>query len=335
MKKIATVLFIALIICSTIFATGQKESANTAADSYKVGISKLLSHPALDATEQGLMDYLGTTDLKITFDQQNAQGDISTSSTIAQKFKSDKDNIVVGIATPTAQALANVFEDIPVVFAAVTDAVEAGLVTTDKGDSSTNVCGVSDKNPVESQIKLLVDLTGAKTIGNVYSSGEANGIVLMEQAKAACEKLGVKFVEVAIANSAEVKMAAQSIIDRVDAIYIATDNSVISAIASVDDVCNKAGKPMMSADPSNVEGLNFLVAWGFNYYSIGQATGKMIEKILKGENAGSLGVTYLTDPKDFELWFNLDVAKKLGLTIPQSYLDDAAVVIENGKKITK
>lgn len=335
MKKIATVLFITLIICSTIFATGQKESANTTNDSYKVGISKLLSHPALDATEQGLMDYLGTTDLKISFDQQNAQGDISTSSTIAQKFKSDKDDVVVGIATPTAQALANVFADVPVVFAAVTDAVEAGLVTTDKGDSSTNVCGVSDKNPVESQIKLLVDLTGAKTIGNVYSSGEANGIVLMEQAKAACEKLGVKFVEVAIANSAEVKMATQSIIDRVDAIYIATDNSVISALASVDDVCNKAGKPMMSADPSNVEGLNFLVAWGFNYYSIGQATGKMIEKILKGENAGSLGVTYLTDPKDFELWFNLDVAKKLGLTIPQSYLDDAAVVIENGKKITK
>ncbi len=337
MKKLATVLLVLLVSGTMLFAQGGKEEAVGANGEkvYKVGISKLLSHPALDASEQGLIDYLATTGLNITYDKQNAQGDISTSATIAQKFKSDKVDVAVGIATPTAQALANVFTDTPVIFAAVTDAVEAGLVAVDTGDPSTNVCGVSDKNPVESQIQLLVDLTGAKTIGNVYSSGEANGVILMEQAKAACEKLGVEFVEVAISNSAEVKMATQSIIDRVDAVYIATDNAVISALAAVDDVCTSANKPLMSADPSNVEGLNCLIAWGFNYYSIGTATGQMIEKIIKGENAGSLGVTYLTDPADFELWFNLDTAKKLGITIDQSYLDMAAVVIENGQKVSK
>jgi ABC-type uncharacterized transport system, periplasmic component len=336
MKKIAAVLLTAALVCGVAFANGQSEqAAKPASSSYKIGVSKLLSHPALDATEQGMMDYLATTDLNVTYDLQNAQADISTSSTIAQKFKSDKDDVVVGIATPTAQALANIFTDTPVVFSAVTDAVEAGLVTTDQGDPSSNVCGVSDKNPVESQIKLLVELTGAKTIGNVYSSGEANGVVLMEQAKAACEKLGVGFVEVAISNSAEVKMATQSIIDRVDAMYIATDNAVISALASIADVASKANKPLFSSDPSGVDGIDFLVAWGFNYYSIGTATGKMVEKILKGENAGSLGVTYLTEAKDFELWFNLDNAKKLGITLPQSYLDNAAYIIENGQKIAK
>ncbi len=335
MKKLTTVLLVLLLSCSFIFALGGQEQTSGGEKVYKVGISKLLSHPALDASEQGMIDYLATTGLNISYDVQNAQGDISTSATIAQKFKSDKVDIAVGIATPTAQALANVFTDTPVVFTAVTDAVDAGLVSSDTGDPSSNVCGVSDKNPVESQIELLIKVTGAKTIGNVYSSGEANGVVLMESAKAACKKLGVNFVEVAISNTSEVKMAAQSIIDRVDAVYIATDNNVVSALSAIADVCSSANKALFCADPSNVEGLDFLVAWGFNYYSIGQATGKLVEKILKGENAGSLGVTYLTDPKDFELWFNLDNAKKLGITISPDVLANAAVVIENGQKITK
>ena len=130
-----------------------------------------------------MMDYLGKTDLKVTFDLQNANGDISTAASIAQKFKSDKDDIVVGIATPSAQALANVFPDIPVVFSAVTDPKSAGL-------TAANICGVSDANPVESQIQLLSTITGCKTVGNIYASGEANGVVLMEQAKAACMLIG-------------------------------------------------------------------------------------------------------------------------------------------------
>jgi len=331
MKKLVSLLLVALMLALPLCAQGSSETAAPASSgvkTYKIGVSKLLPHPALDAAEKGMMDYLGKTDLKVTFDLQNANGDISTAASIAQKFKSDKDDIVVGIATPSAQALANVFPDIPVVFSAVTDPKSAGL-------TAANICGVSDANPVESQIQLLSTITGCKTVGNIYASGEANGVVLMEQAKAACEKFGLKFVAVAISNTSEVKMAAQSIIDRVDAIYIATDNAVISALPSVDDVCNKAGKPLFSADPSGVDGLNFLVAWGFNYYSVGLATGKAVEKALKGTSPKDIGTVYLTDPKDFELWFNLDTAKKLGYTIDQKYLDMAAVLIKDGKKITK
>jgi len=327
LRTTALLLVVFLITGSFVFAGGAAEKP--AASGYKVGVSKLLAHPALDAAEKGIMDYLATTGLEVSYDLQNANGDISTASSIAQKFKSDKVDVAVGIATPSAQALAQVFNEnsaTPVVFSAVTDATEAGLV-------AANIAGVSDKNPVYEQIKLLVDLTGAKTIGNIYASGEANGVILMEMAKTACEKLGVGFVSAAISNSSEVKMATQSIIDRVDAIYIATDNAVISALASVDDVTTKADKALMSADPSSVDGLNAMIAWGFDYYSIGLETGKVVEKLLKGEKASSIGTVYITDPTKFELWFNLDTAKKLGYTIPQSLLDSATVLIKDGKTI--
>ncbi len=329
LRTTVLLLILFLTAVSFTFAAGVAETpAATGPKTYKIGVSKIVAHPALDAAEKGLMDYLATTDLKVSFDLQNANGDISTSSSIAQKFKSDKVDVAVGIATPTAQALAQVFSNssTPVVFSAVTDSTEAGLV-------AANIAGVSDKNPVEEQIKLLADLTGAKSIGNIYASGEANGVILMEMAKAACDKLGIGFVSAAISNSSEVKMATQSIIDRVDAVYIATDNAVISALASVDDVTTKAGKPLMSADPSGVDGLNVMISWGFDYYSIGLETGRVVERILKGEKAGTIGTVYITDPTKFELWFNLDTAKKLGYTIPQSLQDSAAVLIKDGKTI--
>ena len=328
MKKLALVTIMALLLPLCVFAGGSAESADDG--TITIGISKLMSHSALDAAEQGCIDYLESTGLPVEFQLQNANGDVSTAASIAQQFRTSGCDIVLGIATGTAQALANVFDDIPVVFAAVTDPVDAGLVPTMEGSSDVNVCGVSDMNPVEEQIRLLVDITGAETIGNIYASGEANGVTLMEQAKAACEAIGVDFVEVAISNSSEVRQAAQSIVDRVDAIYIATDNAVISALPAVDEVCSDAGIPLMSADPSGVEGLDCMISWGFDYYSLGVATGELIEQIINGAEPGPLGTVILEDPADFELWFNLDTAAKLGIEIPQEYLDMASVIIEDG-----
>ncbi len=325
-KLLSTILILSLAT-STLFAQGTQEDS-AVSNVKKIGISKLLPHPALDAVEQGIQDYLATTDLEVEYNLQNANGDISTASSIAQQLKSDNCDVVVGIATPSAQSLANVFTDIPVVFSAVTDPVSASL-------EGGNICGVSDSNPVAEQIKLLVELTGAKTIGNVYASGEANGVVLMEMAKAACEDLGVEFVSSAVSNTSEVKMAAQSIIDRVDAIYVATDNTVISAVASIDDVCTKAGKPYLSSDPTSTGELDCLVSWGFNYYNLGLATGKVIESCLTGTAPSEIGSVYLTDPSDFELWFNLDVAEELNITISDELLAAASVIIKDGIKTSK
>ncbi|MDC7246485.1 MAG: ABC transporter substrate-binding protein [Sphaerochaetaceae bacterium] len=331
MKKFWTVVLISLLLCSSfVFAEGAKET--TPSGTTTVGVSKFLSHPALDAVEQGMQDYLSEEGYSVTYDWQNANAEVSAAAQIAQKFKSDKVDIAVGIATPNAQSLVNVMGETPVVFSAITDPLDAGLVPSYEPGYTDKVAGVSDMNPVEAQISLLVELTGAKTIGNVYASGEANGVILMEMAKAACEKLGVEFVTAAVANTSEVMSAAQSIAKRIDAMYIATDNTVISALPSIDDVTSKAGIALMSADPSGVDGLNFLVAMGFDYYKIGRATGKIVGQIIDGTEPGEIGTVFLSDPADFELWLNVDAATELGITIPQDLLDEAAVIYENGVK---
>jgi putative ABC transport system substrate-binding protein len=311
MKK-ATLLILVLILAllSPLFAQGVQESAGPPL----IGVSKFLAHDALDAVEVGMQDYLNSVGKEVIFDFQNANAEVSASAQIAQKFKADNVDIAVGIATPTAQALVNVFTDIPVVFSAITDPLDAGLVSTYETPYEENTTGVSDMNPVDAQIDLLARLTGAKVIGNIYASGEANGVALMEEAKAATEGLGLEFVTAAVANTAEVMQATQSIMGRVDAVYIATDNTVISALPSVAD-------------------LDILVAWGFNYYKIGLATGEIIAQLLDGKQPGEIGTVFLTDPEDFELWFNLDVAAKLGITIPEDLKNSAAVLIQDGQKI--
>ncbi|MFA5569970.1 MAG: ABC transporter substrate-binding protein [Sphaerochaetaceae bacterium] len=326
MKKTTLIMLLLLVGISLLFAGGAKEKSSTPL----VGVSKFLSHPALDAVEQGLQDYLVSVGKEVRFDFQNANGEASSSSQIAQKFKSDNVDVAVGIATPTAQSLVNALPQTPVIFSAVTDPVESGLVLSYDTPYTENVAGVSDMTPVEAQIALLAEVTGAKTIGNVYASGEANGVILMEQAKEAAKNLGLDFVAAPVANTAEVMTATQAITNRIDALYIATDNTVISALPSISDVTTKANLPFMAADPSSVEGTNFLIAWGFDYYKIGLATGKMISEILDGKKAGELGTEFLTDASDFELWVNLDTAKTLGITITSDVLASAAVIVENG-----
>ncbi|MCH3917041.1 MAG: ABC transporter substrate-binding protein [Spirochaetia bacterium] len=321
---------LAALVVAPAFSNGTTEQTANASTTktYKIGVSKIIAHPALDADEKGLQDYLATTGLDVTYNFQVANGEVSTAAAIAQQFKAEGCDITVGIGTPSAQALANVFHDKPVVFSAITDPKGAGLV-------ADNLCGVSDANPVEAQISLLVKVTGAKTIGNIYTSSEANGVVLNQEAQAACDKLGLKLVSAAVTNSSEAMMAAQSIMPRVDAVYIATDNAVISALASIADVCTKAGKPLFSADASGIDGLDFLIAWGFNYYNIGRKTGELIEKCIKGAKPGDIGSVMLTDPADFKLVLNLDNAKTLGITFPDDVLASAAVTVENGKMIEK
>lgn len=323
MKKLLVTLLLVTAALCTIMAQGNAETTDDGTK--KIGISKILAHPALDASEQGIQDYLNSSlDYKYSFDLQNANGEASTSSSIAQKFKSDKVDFAIGIGTPVAQALSNVFTDTPVIYVAVTDPESAGL-------TASNVCGTSDLTPVETQVEVFAQLTGAKSMGNIYTSSEANGVVLNQMFVEACKKFGVEPISVAVANTAEVMQAAQSITGRIDAMYIATDNAVISALPSISDVCTKAGIPLMSADTSNCEELDFTIAMGFNYYNLGVQAGKIIEGILNGSTPVEFGVVYLTDPADFETWINLDNAKKLGITVSEELLSTATVVIEDGQ----
>ena len=278
--KITAVIAIALSSLTTVYASGSQEEA--ADKPLKIGITKIVAHPALDSLEQGAMEVIKETYPDAVFDLQNANGEMSTATSIAQKFKADKVDLAMGIATPTAQALANTIKDSPVLYSAVTDPVDAGLVDSyDQGGA--NITGVSDMTPVKDQIELLSTLTEIKTLGHIYSSSEANAVRLAEMAEEACEELGIEFIGTTVTNSAEVKQAAQALIDKVDGIYTSTDNTIISALAGIADVALRAGKPIMSADPSSARENEVLVAWGFNYYKMGRAAGRMAVEILQGK----------------------------------------------------
>ncbi|HKL60581.1 MAG TPA: ABC transporter substrate-binding protein [Sphaerochaeta sp.] len=328
MKKLATLIFF-LTIPTLLFAQPQTESKQEGTVS--IGISKMVAHPALDAIEQGIQDYLNSTDIKATFDLQNCNAEIATAIAIAQKFKSDKKDLVIGIATPPAQALAQVLTDIPVVFGAITDPLAAGLVANYDRTEATNIAGISDLNPVELQLDTFFSITKAKRLGMIYTSSEANGVAMMELARDICKERGIEFVAAAVSNSSEVKMAALSIVGRIDAMYIAIDNTVVSAIAGVSDVCTKANIPLFNTDTTSSENIDFLMSWGFNYYTVGVETGKVVERILNRENPREIGAVFFDDPTQFELWFNLDVAKKLGISIDERLLSSAAVLVKNGE----
>ena len=318
-----------LVATGLVLAGGARETAP--AQSNVIGISKIVAHPALDAVEQGIIDELrerGFTNL--TFDVQNANGDMSTASSIANKFRTDRVRLAVGIATPTAQALANAISDIPVVFAAVTNPVEAGVVESfDAG--SGNITGSSDLTPVDAQFALMREVLGARRVGHVYAGGEANAVTLANMAREAAAAAGMEFVEATVVNSSEVRAAAQSIARRVDVFYVSTDNTVVSAISALAAVAAAEGVPIMSADTTSAENGGVLMALGFDYYKFGRATGRLVGDILNGAKPADIPTLFMTDPSDLNLLFNLDVARALGVTLPPALLAEASLVIENGQ----
>lgn len=320
MKKITTILMIALVLFTTLSFFSKKKI---------IGISKIVSHPALDSVERGIMDELkkqGFNDYK--FDLQNANGEPATAKQIANKFKSSRVTLAVGIATPSAQALVSTLRGTPIVFSAVTDPLGAGLVGSLEGGEKY-VTGVSDMTPVKEQIKLLLKLKKVKTIGNVYNSGEANSQTILNTLKSACDELGIKVIEAAVTNSSEVKMATESIINRVDAIYVGTDNTVVSALNALVDVANKAKVPVVSADPSSSLKYDILISTGFDYYKVGVETGKVVAAILKGKKISQMPTKFIDDPKAFNTVINLDVAEQIGIEIPEDVLSLASKVIKN------
>ncbi|GFO54856.1 ABC transporter substrate-binding protein [Geomonas sp. Red276] len=329
MRKLVTlasaVLAVALSVSSAVAAPGGKAL---------IGVSKIVSHPALDAVEKGIQDELAAEKVNVQYDLQNANGDSNTAASIANKFKSEKVAVAVGIATPTAQALVNTLKTTPVVFSAVTDPVKAGLVKS-LTKSSRYVTGVSDMTPVKQQIELLLKMKKVKRLGHIYTSSEENAVVLAGVVKQACKDLHIEYVETTVSKSSEVKEAVQAIVRRVDALYISTDNTVVSALSAVTDVAMKNKVPVMSADPSSAEKFPVLAAWGFDYYKMGRVTGKMVAEILKGKRPDQMPTRFMTKASDVDLLINLDVAKKLGLTVPANLVKTANKVVQNGKLVKK
>ncbi|MCL2878755.1 MAG: ABC transporter substrate-binding protein [Treponema sp.] len=315
--------------------TGSADSktAQPEGKTVSIGIAKIVQHEALDASERGVQDQLKTRGFNATYDLQNANGDLTTASQIANKFKSEKVDAIVGIATPMAVALANTMKDIPIVFTAVTDPVSAKLVTTlDHGEG--NVTGVSDAVPIVDQIGLFKQIAGIKTLGFIYTSSEANSIAALAQVQEGCQKYGLTLVTQTINTSADLRQATQAIINRVDGIYASTDNTVISAFPAMIQVCHDAKKPIFGGDPSSAFNGGCVIANGINYYKGGLAAGDMVADILEGKSPADIPVKVFA-PIEMDLLFDLDEAANCGIAIPQDLIDRATYIYQDGKLTTK
>lgn len=297
-----------------------------------VAITAIVEHPALDAVRMGVIDVLAENGYKdgdnIKIDFQNAQGSVSTAVTIAKQFVSLNPAVIVGIATPSAQALVNATKSIPVVFSAVTDPVSANLVPS-FGKNPGNVVGISDMTPVKTQIQLLkLIIPDVKTLGVIYNSGEANSVTIRQFAKEACDALGLKLIDITGSTTVEMLASLNAQIKDVDAIYIGTDNTAASSIESISKVALREKVAIVAAD-IDIARSGGLIGFGFNYYQVGRATGELVLQILQGASPSELE-TKILGQDSLILFANKDVAKELGITIPQSVLDKVDLLVENG-----
>ena len=294
------------------------------AKTYKIGVVQIVSHPALDADSQGFVDALAEAGFvpgeNITYDFQNAQGDMANAITIARKFVMDKVDLIHAIATPTAQACVKSTQTIPIVFSSVTNPVAAGLIKSWDG-SGTNVTGVSDMNPIDLQLKFFLTIAPKmKKIGFLYNTGETNSVVQLELFDAAAEKLGLQSVPGVATASSEVALAVGALVGKVDALYVPTDNTVVSALESVVKVADRNDLPLFVADTSSVP-RGCLAAMGVSYYQVGHEAGLQAVKVLNGANPGDIPATI---PKDYEVQLNLDAAKQQGVEFSTDTLKKAA-----------
>lgn len=322
---LSLLLLLSLVGCGATKsgATGTTSTAAGEKKAVKIGIIQIVEHPALDAARQGFLETLKENGYEegknLTVDYQNAQGDQSVLQSIAQKFSSAKLDLVLAIATPSAQAMASASKDIPILITAVTDPVEAKLVNSmDK--PGKNVTGTTDMNPLKEQFTLMKQLVpSVKKVGVIYNAGEVNSQVQVAMAKKVAADLGLTIVEATVTTSADVLQASQSLIGKVDTIYVPTDNMVVSAAQSVVQVANKNKIPIISGESSVVD-KGALATIGINYKKLGKQTGEMALRVFKGEKPQDMPIE---SQKEFDTVLNKSTITLLGLTVPDDVLKKA------------
>ena len=319
MKKLMTMVLV-LVLAVTMF-TGCGGSSDDGM--LKVGIIQLMEHPSLDTIRESIIEgledegYVDGENIKI--DYQNGQNDMSTMKNIAQKFVGDEVDVIVAIATPAAQAALSETTDIPIVFAAITDPVDAELVDSLENPGG-NVTGTSDEVSAEQIMNLANDITpGFKTIGALYNIGEDNSVSVVAGLKDFAAKNGYKVVESTVTNTSEVQQAAQYLADKVDVVFSPIDNTVASSLAVVTDIFNNADIPYyVSADSMVADG--GLATYGIDYTVLGKETATMIADILEGADPATMAVKKMSD---MSVYVNTDTAKEIGVEIPKAVLDKA------------
>ncbi|WP_417518172.1 ABC transporter substrate-binding protein [Marinobacter sp.] len=306
-------------------------SLSQAAEPRVVAITQIVEHPALDAVYQGVKDELAergyTEGDNLTVMHESAQGNSAIASQIARKFIGDNPDVIVAIATPSAQTVAAAARNIPVVFAAVTDPVGAKLVN-DAEAPGANITGVSDMLPIDKHLDMLLRMVpDAKRIGTVYNPGEANAVSLIELLDERLQARGLTLVKGAATKTSEVLGAARSLVGKVDAIYLTTDNTVISAAEAVISVGERAKIPVFAADTATVD-RGAVAALGFDYYDHGRQAGVMVARILEGEKPGDMPVETM---EKLDLFVNPEAGERMGITIADDVIAEAEEVVKSDK----
>lgn len=340
MKKVnrLTAIFMTAVAVGTLFtgcSSNNTSSSGTdvAEDKvYKIGIVQLSEHVALDASYKGFVDglaeagYIDGKNIKLDF--SNAQGEISNCPTIANKLVNDKSDLILAIATPAAQAVANATETIPVVVTAITDPAAAALVATNEKPGG-NITGTSDLTPVKEQIELLKELLpSVKKVGLLYCSSEPNSKIQIDIAAQVCADLGIETQEFTVSSTNEIQQVVTSMVGKVDAIYTPTDNMIATGMAAVSMVATPNKIPVIAGEGGMV-GVGGLATYGISYYNLGKQTAAQAVRILKdGAKPADMPIEYL---QETELYINTGIAKELGITIPEDLLAKAVIVGEDAQ----
>ncbi len=318
MKKIITlalaaVLALGLAACSSGGAAGGGKNV-------KIGVIQLVAHPALDASYNGFVNGLAEAGYaegkNLTLDFQNANGEISNCPTIASKLVNDKNDLILAIATPAAQAVAEKTRDIPILVTAVTDPAGAALVETNE-KPGTNVTGTSDLTPVKEQLLLLKELCpDVEKVGFLFSSSEANSLIQIGMAQEAADGLGLEYEEYTISSTNELQSVLQSMVGKVDAVYSPTDNLVATAVSTVSAFAIDNKLPFIAGEKALVDG-GALASVSIDYYNLGVLTAKQAVEIIEGgKKPADMPIQYQTK---FETVVNTETAKALGVAVPDKY----------------
>jgi len=313
-KLLAPLLVVGILLTSLISLHQLK--ADKKKDVFRIGISQFITHQSLDATREGFVDELAKQGYiegkNIEIDLQNAQGEQRNLKTISQQLAESSD-VILAIATPSAQSLANTTQTTPVIFSAVTDPVSAKLVES-REHPGGNVTGTSDQSSdaISTQINLIKKvLPKAKTIGILYTQSEPNSVVQKDEAKRLLEEKGFTVVEKTILDSNNVKAAAESLMAEVDMVFVPTDNIISSTMETVKQVSIKHKVPVFGGSTEMIA-VGGLYNYGTNYEELGRQTARMLVRVLKGEKPENIAVEL---PEKLELHTNQEMADALGIDI--------------------
>lgn len=336
-KKLALILSGILVLtglmsCSKTSSSEKNEGTTEVSSDeklYTIGINQLVQHDALDASREGFIEGLKEKgfeegkNLKINY--QNAQGDMSIAKTISDQFVTSKVDMIFAIATPSLQAAYNATNDIPIVFTAVTDPIDAGVAKSWES-SETNVTGTSDMVSMEKQLELLKTLVpDMKTLGVIYNSSEANSLAQVQELKKEAKNKKIDIKEISVTTVNEIEQNLSSVLGSIDALYAPTDNTIASAYDLVGNLCVSKNIPILCGEEAGVS-KGGLCSIGIDYFKLGKEAGYKAAEVLNGKNPSDIEISTLSD---MSVTINTDVAKKLNIIIP-SDIDEKANKVTGG-----